>query len=373
MISTFKDNFNFALVDFIKSSGIYDQIKNFVVFLNTSFESINFEKLGEGFKKTMAPFFEFIGSFAILVQANMPFFIAFGEMIRDQVVFRFKMLSDTLTMLQPVFKVFWDYIIWALSYMSTVIFPFVMEQMAKFQAKWESDLAPAIKQAVEIMTPAIDSLLNTFKKIIQFIAPILLPVISTLIDIFLWALPHAITGFAKIFAGVGKSISWVIDGTINNFRWFGDSVASIGGGILNFFTSMPQKIQDAFKSSSNFFIDSINRNINGLNSFIGSIRNITGQSWIPDLWTLPRFEKGGVVGGSSYHGDKILARVNSGELILNQQQQQKLNNQMEGSKGSNSDSQPTIIINMNAPTMFTDSNKKEFVKNILYELKRQMA
>ncbi len=33
---------------------------------------------------------------------------------------------------------------------------------------------------------------------------------------------------------------------------------------------------------------------------------------------------GGIVGGNSYNGDKILARVNSGEMILNQEQQAKL-------------------------------------------------
>jgi uncharacterized membrane-anchored protein YhcB (DUF1043 family) len=51
--------------------------------------------------------------------------------------------------------------------------------------------------------------------------------------------------------------------------------------------------------------------------------------------TLPkdfqRFQNGGVVGGSSFYGDKILARVNSGELILNQQQQKKLYSQLENS------------------------------------------
>lgn len=36
---------------------------------------------------------------------------------------------------------------------------------------------------------------------------------------------------------------------------------------------------------------------------------------------IPKFETGGVVGGTSFYGDKILARVNSGELILNTQQQ----------------------------------------------------
>lgn len=40
--------------------------------------------------------------------------------------------------------------------------------------------------------------------------------------------------------------------------------------------------------------------------------------------SLPKFETGGIVGGNSYFGDKLLARVNSGELILNQKQQAKL-------------------------------------------------
>lgn len=36
------------------------------------------------------------------------------------------------------------------------------------------------------------------------------------------------------------------------------------------------------------------------------------------------FATGGIVGGSSFNGDKVLARVNSGEMILNQQQQSNL-------------------------------------------------
>jgi hypothetical protein len=39
---------------------------------------------------------------------------------------------------------------------------------------------------------------------------------------------------------------------------------------------------------------------------------------------IPKFEMGGIVGGSSMFGDKLLARVNSGEMILNQGQQQRL-------------------------------------------------
>lgn len=46
--------------------------------------------------------------------------------------------------------------------------------------------------------------------------------------------------------------------------------------------------------------------------------------------SLPKFADGGVVGGSSFFGDKLLARVNSGEMILNQGQQARLLNMTEG-------------------------------------------
>lgn len=39
---------------------------------------------------------------------------------------------------------------------------------------------------------------------------------------------------------------------------------------------------------------------------------------------IPKFETGGIVGGTSFSGDKVLAAVNSGEMILNQRQQANL-------------------------------------------------
>lgn len=45
---------------------------------------------------------------------------------------------------------------------------------------------------------------------------------------------------------------------------------------------------------------------------------------------IPKFAEGGIVGGSSYFGDKLLARVNSGEMILNQKQQARALSLIEG-------------------------------------------
>ena len=44
---------------------------------------------------------------------------------------------------------------------------------------------------------------------------------------------------------------------------------------------------------------------------------------------IPKFNDGGIVGGTSTYGDKILARVNSGELILNQRQQKALDGMLD--------------------------------------------
>ena len=44
----------------------------------------------------------------------------------------------------------------------------------------------------------------------------------------------------------------------------------------------------------------------------------------------PKFADGGTVGGSSYSGDKVLARLNSGEKVLNTSQQNRLDNVLFG-------------------------------------------
>ena len=50
---------------------------------------------------------------------------------------------------------------------------------------------------------------------------------------------------------------------------------------------------------------------------------------------VPKFATGGIVGGNEYSGDKILARVNSGEMILNAQQQANLFNFISSTNQAN--------------------------------------
>jgi len=73
------------------------------------------------------------------------------------------------------------------------------------------------------------------------------------------------------------------------------------------------------------------------------------------LGNLLGFDSGGIVGGSNFQGDKVPVRVNSGEMILNRQQQKRLfslatghlsgSNQIvnnQGSSGSNINMKPVI-------------------------------
>ena len=50
---------------------------------------------------------------------------------------------------------------------------------------------------------------------------------------------------------------------------------------------------------------------------------------------LPKFANGGIVNGSSFSGDRVMARVNSGEMILNRSQQASLFGMINRGSGGN--------------------------------------
>jgi hypothetical protein len=67
---------------------------------------------------------------------------------------------------------------------------------------------------------------------------------------------------------------------------------------------------------------------------------------------IPKFETGGVVGGSSFYGDKILARVNSGELILNNKQQQALSGMLDNT---------SAMVNVGVSDIVIDGDKLRII------------
>jgi hypothetical protein len=60
-----------------------------------------------------------------------------------------------------------------------------------------------------------------------------------------------------------------------------------------------------------------------------------------------KFENGGIVGGNSFNGDNMIARVNSGEMILNKRQQAKLWGIVNGDSGNTKSSSIGSTVNIN--------------------------
>ena len=79
---------------------------------------------------------------------------------------------------------------------------------------------------------------------------------------------------------------------------------------------------------------------------------------------MPKFESGGIVGGNSFTGDKITARVNSGEMILNKQQQKNLFNDINsgGSSGGVIEAINALGDRIAGMTIIVQANSREIAR-----------
>lgn len=77
---------------------------------------------------------------------------------------------------------------------------------------------------------------------------------------------------------------------------------------------------------------------------------------------LPQFAEGGIVPGTSFSGDKVLSRLNSGEMVLNAGQQSKLFNMINSGNGGGG--QPNIIINANVDWLRFDTQYNRFQQRL---------
>ena len=120
------------------------------------------------------------------------------------------------------------------------------------------------------------------------------------------------------FSSLGSAIGGT-SGEIVNFA--GQSISAIGQIIPQIVTMITAKQAEAMASGTASAASMpFPANIAAIASIIATIAGVFAS--------LPKFESGGIVGGSSFTGDKLLARVNSGEMILNKTQQKNLYNSM---------------------------------------------
>lgn len=136
-------------------------------------------------------------------------------------------------------------------------------------------------------------------------------------------------GVGNILSGFGSLIGGLISGTagISDFKnlllgTLGGMLEQLGQIAINVGIGLIA-IKKAFESLNPFV--AIAAGI-ALLAFGGAIK-----SQISDVGKnnfAGSFAEGGVVGGNSYTGDKLFARINSGEMVLNQRQQSNLANML---------------------------------------------
>lgn len=111
--------------------------------------------------------------------------------------------------------------------------------------------------------------------------------------------------FNTILSGLGKGTKWILSGLWKGIKWVGDKLGKfftwIGGGIKGMFNYIMAPI-----------------------TLIGRLLKPIASPIIKKVKGFFGFATGGIIGGDSYHGDKLKANVNSGEMILTMSQQKKL-------------------------------------------------
>lgn len=135
------------------------------------------------------------------------------------------------------------------------------------------------------------------------------------------------------FGAIGQAIAGISGETDNAVtavaRWIGGLLTAVGQAIpaITALTAAKRAKASAEAADAAAGAASSVASI----PIVGPIMAVASiASVIAALASIPKFATGGIVGGNSFHGDKILARLNSGELVLNQVQQARLSSALDG-------------------------------------------
>lgn len=123
--------------------------------------------------------------------------------------------------------------------------------------------------------------------------------------------------FIESLGAVGNtfgSLSQIIGGNAGSWLQWGGNVISAIGAAIPAISALANANTTAAATGAAASVSPI--------PIVGPALAVAAvASVLAALANIPKFADGGIVGGMSYHGDKLIARVNSGEAILNEQQQ----------------------------------------------------
>ncbi len=113
-------------------------------------------------------------------------------------------------------------------------------------------------------------------------------------------------------------------------QWGASLLGTIAQAIPAIAGMIPIKMADTVATNANTTAEVTNAGAKAMSAhagipFAGIAIGLAGvASIIAVMASMPKFATGGIVPGSSFSGDNIMARVNSGEMILNSGQQSNL-------------------------------------------------
>lgn len=193
-----------------------------------------------------------------------------------------------------------------------------------------------IEAALQLLFAIITAIPLLLESLIPVLPEILMTIIGYLTnpETVLALLNAAVTLFFALVNAVPKILGALI-------KSFGDLVGKLWESIKTMFGKFAENfgtfITDIFKGAINgmisFIENFLNTPIGLINGFIDIINGAFGWlgvniGQIP-LVQLPRLQYGGIIPGDDYSGDHVLARVNSGEMVLTRGQQGALWNAIE--------------------------------------------
>jgi hypothetical protein len=149
--------------------------------------------------------------------------------------------------------------------------------------------------------------------------------------------------FSSLWQTTIQSFSENFGALIGQFAAGGASLSAVGSLFLTTLADMAIQVGKIAISVA-FAVVGIKKALQSLNPVVAfaagvaliAIGTFAKSSLSKAAGNTPAFANGGIVGGTSYYGDKILARVNSGELILNSKQQSRVYGMLNSTSDSGS-------------------------------------
>jgi hypothetical protein len=180
-------------------------------------------------------------------------------------------------------------------------------------------------------------------------------------------------GIKDNIVSIQEEFNTAIEGSLEGFSsGIGEAIAAgfNGGNLLQgfnelIFSSLGNMLVQLGKIAiaTGTAIEAIKKSLTGLKGFGAIAAGVAlialGSIVKSQVANIGAFANGGIVGGSSFYGDRILARVNSGELILNNKQQRALYGQLDNSAMNVNLGVPDIVIEGDKLRVIMDRNNSK--------------